>query len=187
MGRIMKNVILSLIFLFLCYPLFAQNIYFSEPTSSHVDYIGIEGRGPIAYNMYAANGWHIDWYKARLTYPDGSKSNWQNGETGGWWVSKAGTYCIEGRAHGTYIGTGQSYDLYTNYFCFEVVDDYEPIIPQNLSANWSGGHPIITWAVNEEYDMDSYNIGKMIVNETGWANVATISKNTGQWIDVDVS
>lgn len=63
--------------------------------------------------MYAANGWYIHWYKAQLTYPDGSKSEWQTGQTGGWWVNKAGTYGMEGKASGTYLPTGQKYNNLT--------------------------------------------------------------------------
>lgn len=155
----MKNNILILILVLVSLPVFSQNIYFSEPTSSHVDEIWITGEGPIAYNMYAANGWVIDWYKARLTYPDGSKSDWQNGETGGWWVTKAGTYGIEGEAHGCYVLGGCS-DLYRELFYFEVVDNYAPAIPAGIGSTTYNNHPKITWSANSEYDIDDYSVYK---------------------------
>lgn len=48
----------------------AQNIYFSEPLSGHSYPIYSSGQGPINYNMYAANGWVIYHYYARLYYPE---------------------------------------------------------------------------------------------------------------------
>jgi len=85
--------------------IFSQGIYFTEPTSSHVDYIYQSGSGPIDWNFAHANHIYVYEYFARLTYPDGSQTNWTTsdngaGEIGGWWVIKAGTYQIEGKSLG---------------------------------------------------------------------------------------
>lgn len=147
----------------------AQNIYFSEPTSTHVDYIGTGGSGPIAYNMYAANGWVIYHYWARLTFPDGSQTDWMYGETGGWWVTKAGTYQIEGKASGESIFGGGVVMLYRWPFSFNVVDNYSPSAPQNLQVSKSSNnHPQLTWTLNSELDMSHYIIYKKITEEWGW-------------------
>ncbi len=68
---------------------FSQNLYFSEPTSTHIDYIWVSGKGPIAYNMYVANGWVVNWWRAKIKNPSGTWTDWEYGETGGWWVKYA--------------------------------------------------------------------------------------------------
>ena len=82
----MKRVIFFIVIAFSSL-VFAQNLYFSEPTSSHIDYIGPEGLGPIAYSMYTSNGWLVSWWRAKLKDPDGNETAWMYGRTGGWWVS----------------------------------------------------------------------------------------------------
>lgn len=120
MKRIIILLILSSSFIF------SQNLYFSEPTSSHVDEIWSSGKGPIAYNMYVANGWVVNWWRAKLTYPNNSVTPWENGETGTWWVSEAGTYKIQGEADAVYWPTGQSKTLVRQPFSFSVIDNYAP-------------------------------------------------------------
>ncbi len=65
--------------------------------------------------------------------------------------------------------------------------DGNPSKPQNLSAIFSGTHPVLTWSSNMEPDIQSYKIYKIIEGETGWTHVATVSSSTTQWIDNDVS
>jgi hypothetical protein len=98
----MKNLIFILSFLF-CASTFAANVYFSTPLSTDTFYIGSNGLAAIPYNMYAASCIYIPYdsnWEARIQYPDGTRSNWMIGEVGGWYVNKAGTYHIEGRAWG---------------------------------------------------------------------------------------
>jgi hypothetical protein len=158
----MKKTILVLIFVLASFPIFSQNLYFSEPTSFHVDTIFISGQGPIAYRMYVANGWVVHLWKAKLIYPDDSETNWTNGQTGGWWVNESGDYTIKGQVSATYWPTGQTFTL-NKEVDFTVIDPYSPIIPLNLAVSWSGDHPLITWSANTEIDMDTYNIQKMVV------------------------
>ncbi len=81
------------------YKLLAQNIYFNPPTSGQQYQITQQGGSVgITYHMYSAAGWYIYWYQARLKYPNGTYSNWMEGQNGGWWVTEAGTYMIEGKA-----------------------------------------------------------------------------------------
>jgi len=167
--------------------MFSQNIYFSEPTSSHIDYSTSEGWAPIAYDMYSANGWVISWYKARLTYPDGSQSDWMQGETGGWWVTKAGTYQIEGKAYGTYVA-GYSATLTRSAFSFSVVDNCAPASPQSLASSSNSGDykVLLSWTANSEYDLDSYEISRRVSTEniTGsWSVIATTTSNS--YVDTD--
>ncbi|KAA3610775.1 MAG: T9SS C-terminal target domain-containing protein [Calditrichaeota bacterium] len=65
-----------------------------------------------------------------------------------------------------------------------------PAIPYNLEAAWVGSNPRLTWETNNEPDMQSYKISKMIEGETGWAVVATVTHNssltTHSWTDVTV-
>jgi hypothetical protein len=90
----MKKLILF--FFVLTFQIFAQGIYFSVPTSSSV-FQSSGGQAAIPYNFYHSNGIVVYTYYARLTYPDGTQSDWMIGETGGWWVTKAGIYQIEGK------------------------------------------------------------------------------------------
>ena len=62
----------TLIFIIFNTLLYSQGIYFSEPTSCHIDYVGTSGQGPIAYNWYHANDLVVYQYYAKLTYPDGT-------------------------------------------------------------------------------------------------------------------
>lgn len=65
--------------------------------------------------------------------------------------------------------------------------DVAPSVPSNFQASWNGDHPLLTWTLNPERDMQSYKIYKMIVGETGWACVATVSSQTTSWTDNTVS
>ena len=169
--------------------LYSQGIYFSEPTSNHVDYIYSDGLGPIAYNFYHANDIYVYHYYAKLTYPDGSQSNWMEGETGGWWVSKAGTYQIQGKAWVQSIFGGSAYWAYRNAFSFSVVDNYAPANPTNLSVSTPGGgggvfvHPVIAWNANSEADLSGYTVYRKRDNES-WITIATVTTNS--YTDTDV-
>jgi len=65
--------------------------------------------------------------------------------------------------------------------------DASPKKPQNFSTTFTSTNPVLTWSANPEPDIQSYKIYKMVVGETGWANVATVSSTTTQWTDTDVT
>ena len=65
--------------------------------------------------------------------------------------------------------------------------DANPTKPQNLVATFTSSNPVLTWSANPEPDIQSYKIYKMVVGETGWLNVATVSSTTTQWTDTDVT
>ncbi len=120
----MKRFII--VVLFLCSTVFPQDIYYSIPTSSTI-FHSQNGQAGINYNFYHSNSIIVHKYYSQLTYPDGSKSPWQteyngSGETGGWWVTKAGTYKIEGKAWVTSVLWGNSYWTFRPIFSFSVED-----------------------------------------------------------------
>lgn len=71
----------------------------------------------------------------------------------------------------------------TGWAVGSVNDITAPSAPTNLQVAWQSGHPKLTWSLNLEVDVQSYKIYKMVVGETGWANVAMVSNTTTQWID----
>jgi len=167
-----------------------QNIWFTEPTSSHIDYIGPSGEGPIAYHMTCANGWVIEWYQAKLTHPDGTETLWMNGQSGGWWVSKAGTYQIRGQAYGHWVG-GWSGMQYANQFSFSVVDNYSPSVPQNfdvtIHSTGNQSYPKLTWNLNTEYDGDAYYIERRKEGQQNFSFLTAVDWNVNQYIDYTIA
>lgn len=157
---------------------FATGLYFSSPTSSSVLPIYAYGSGPINYNFSLANNLVTEKFYARLTYPDGSKSAWQteyngSGEIGGWWVTKAGTYQIEGKAYVKSIFGGSWYWTYTTIFSFSVIDNYAPAAPANPQVGESQDeHPILTWTPNTEDDFNNYKIYRK-KNSEPWLMIGT--------------
>jgi hypothetical protein len=172
----MKKLILF--FFVLTFQIFAQGIYFSVPTSSSV-FQSSGGQAAIPYNFYHANGIVVYNYYARLTYPDGTQSNWMIGETGGWWVTKAGTYYIEGKAWVQSIFGGSAYWAYRNPFSFSVVDNDAPTAPQNLSVSQSSNnHPRLSWTANNQADLSHYEIWKKGGEEGGDWHLKSTTSNT---------
>lgn len=143
------------------------------------------GNAPMSYHIMTVSSYFItDWYGARIQYPDGHWSAWQDGQSGGWVLTEAGTYHIQGAVHVVYdMGGSSNYHMYSNILTFYITDNNAPSIPQNFSASFTSEHPIISWTSNTEDDLQSYTIAKMIVGLTGWENVATVSSSTTQWID----
>jgi hypothetical protein len=137
--------------------------------------------------MYAANGWVIYHYYARLYYPDGSISNWQEGETGGWWVTKAGTYQIEGKAYGASIfNPGYVQELHRYPFSFYVVDNYAPTTPQNFQVSSPlNQNPVLTWNANSEADLSGYRVYKKYTISSGGTMTTSIFTINTNYTDGD--
>lgn len=131
--------------------------------------------------MYAANGWVVYHYYARIFYPNGSISNWQEGQTGGWWVNQAGTYQIEGKADAASIFYPNFVQvLHRDPFSFYMVDNYAPAAPQNLGVrSGPNNHPQLTWTANTEADLGYYEIARK-VHETGdiWYTIGTTTSTS---------
>jgi hypothetical protein len=181
--------ILLLSFLLFNSLLYSQGIYFSEPLSTSVYETGQYGSAGIAYDYYHENGMVVYDYYAQIRYPDGHWSNWQHGETGGWWVTKAGTYEIQGKAWAATIEYPNPQWYYRWAFSFTVTDNYAPANPSNLSASLPNGnppnyvHPFITWNANSEEDLSGYKVYREKDNE-GWSLIATVTTNS--YTDIDV-
>ncbi|KAF0147516.1 MAG: 5'-nucleotidase [Ignavibacteria bacterium] len=185
----MKRILL--LFVLLSSYSFGQNIWFTEPTSNHVDYIGQSGTGPIAYSSAHATYLYVYRFWARIKSPYGSWSAWQEGESGGWWVSKAGTYEIEGKASVESIFyPGTIYMVYRSPFSFSVVDSYAPSTPQtpSMSSNYGQyGNVRLDWSANTEADLSHYEVWRYIDEEAewrGWEQIGTTANN--YFIDTEV-
>ncbi len=162
----MRRVTLFILMLFFTSLIFSQEIYFSEPTSNSIIYFNSNGKAAINYHFYHDNSIIVHKYYAKLTYPDGSQSKWQTeyngtGETGGWWVNKAGTYQIQGKAWVTNIFYGNSYWTYRYPFSFSVVDTFQSS-PPPLTVNISGPtflsvHENGTWTANASGGTPGYH------------------------------
>ena len=65
--------------------------------------------------------------------------------------------------------------------------DAAPEVPSDFSASFTGANPVISWAQSKAPDIQNYKIYKCVVNETGWACVATVSAATTSWVDYSVT
>lgn len=128
----------------------------------------------------------VDWYGAKIQYPNGIWSGWQNGQSGGWILTKAGTYLIKGGVHVYYDAGGQSnYFMYSDDIIFYVVDNTAPAVPQNPSVSQGpSNHVRLSWYANSESDLDCYEIWRK-VHETGdiWQSIGTTTST--YFIDPD--
>ncbi|MCF8241196.1 MAG: T9SS type A sorting domain-containing protein [Melioribacteraceae bacterium] len=65
--------------------------------------------------------------------------------------------------------------------------DAVPFVPQNFDASFTGGaHPVLNWDKNSEPDIDTYDIYKRVVGETGWAQTGYVSGTVSTWTDLYV-
>lgn len=185
----MKKLFLIFCFLALNTALYSANVYFDYPVNNATYYSDINGNAGVSYHIHTVSYFFVvDWYGARVQYPDGHWGEWQDGQSGGWVFHQAGIYHIEGGVHVYYdLGGSGDYFMYSNILTFNVIDNNAPAVPQNFIASFTGQHPILTWTDNIENDLSSYSISKRVVDETGWAIVATIFSPTSQWTDNTVS
>lgn len=190
-----------LFFLIVNYSLiFSQGIYFVKPEAGKTYYSGSAGSCPIEYEMIAANWLYVGSWYAQLTYPDWSNSGWQSGRTGGWWVTKAGTYQIKGKAwaRNWLLGTDWTW-YYRPPFSFYVVDNYAPSAPQNLTVSAIGGqgvsYPKLEWNLNNEDDVEEASQGYFIErrldvfgngNWSAWTELGNVSGLTNTYIDYTI-
>jgi len=84
----------KLLFLFLFFVVssytYGQNVYFDTPNPGDV-YHGrtynsnaTTGSAPMSYHILTVSLWFVvDWYGARIQYPDGIWGSWQDGQSGG--------------------------------------------------------------------------------------------------------
>lgn len=162
-----------------------SQIYFSEPTPSHTDYIDESGRGWVAYSLVASYPFIGHIYMAKINQP--IQTSWMQGQTGGLWVSQAGTYTIQGRVYVTDILTGTSFWVEGPFVTWSVVDNYAPAVPQNFdvtvySTDYST-HPKLTWTLNTEYDGEAYYIERRITGQQNFSFLTTVNWTTSQYID----
>ncbi len=159
----MKKLLLlfALTYMFIVSTMFGQGIYFSEPLSGDTLYSDSSGHIAISYHMYAAAYLTVGQWRASLQYPDGNWSNWMIGQSGGWYVTKAGTYHIKGKAWAKDWMSGTAWKwYYRDPYTIYCVDNIAPQIPQGLSSASYNNHPKIEWTANTEYDIDYYEIYK---------------------------
>lgn len=170
---------------------FGANVYFDYPADESPHYsIQSEGRAVINYRVLRPSSWYlvIGDYEVRITNEDGTWGDWDKGRSGEFKKTKAQSYDFQARVWIISDFSGRrDYWIYSNILTIHVFDNYSPDIPTNLSASWSNDHPLITWSENEEYDMDTYKIQKMVVGETLWGTAAIVSKTITQWVDNNVS
>lgn len=141
--------------------LFGQGIYFctlySTPSND-------DGHASIVYNFCHEQHLVVYSYYAKLHYPPGSpegtSSAWIPGETGGWWVTKAGTYQVEGKAYVQSIFGGSAYWTYRSPVNITVIDNNDPLAPQDVEITAYNNHPKIEWLANSEHDLGYYKIFK---------------------------
>lgn len=192
----MKKYLFILLFLITSSLIFGQNVYFINQWGECI-YNGrvfqsdsVSGSADVNYYIQEIGAfWIVDEYAARNQYPDGHWENWRlhQFETH-IQLTEAGTYHIQGRVHVQLDLSGQNdYYMYSNILYFSVEDHYAPFIPQNFSAVFTGQHPVISWTGDTQADLASYTIAKMVVGETGWADVATASSSATQWTDETVT
>lgn len=167
--------------------MYSANVYFDYPLSGSNYISGSPGYAEVEYRILRPSQWFwsLGNYETRLRYPDGHQADWENtGKSGEFYLVEAGSYTIQARVRVNWDGNyQQDYWIYSYEIPFTVTDNNAPAIPQNFSASFTGQHPILTWSSNTETDLASYIIAKMIVEETGWANVDTVSSSTTQWTD----
>lgn len=153
MNRLILLIILASSTIF-----YSQGIYF-DLDINHIDQ---DGWGSIEYNFFTDNCTYVqddDDFYAQLKYPDGSISNWLVGEIGGWWVNKAGTYQLQGKAYAydNCLFTGWAW-RYRWPFDIVIYDNYAPAVPANFSGSVQNNYPSLSWSANTEGDFDYYEI-----------------------------
>jgi hypothetical protein len=183
----MKRIIF---FILLVGQLSYAQLYFSEPTSTHIDYIYENGQGPIAYHMFMANGYYVYWWRARLEDPSPIQTDWMEGQSGGWWVNKAGTYKIHGQTYARYYWSGEE-GYHNKTVTWSVVDNYAPAVPQNFDVTvyltGYNAHPKLTWTLNTEYDGEAYYIERRVTGEQNFSFLTTVNWITNQYIDYTIN
>lgn len=173
----MKKIYLLIIFMFTASAVFSQGIYFNPPTSNSVFYSDSSGYIAIPYHMYAIPSYVVDVWKAKLIYPNNNETNWQLGQTGGWYVTEAGIYQIKGMAHVYDFIIGGSWKwVKRDPFSFQCADTIAPRVPKGLVLTSQDNHPKISWTPNIEADTSYYEIYKK-KNSTSYSYFDQTSNN----------
>lgn len=118
---------------------YCANVYFDSPTNGAIYVLNAEGRAGVSYHIVTVNYYFVtDCYGARVQYPDGHWGAWQNGQSGGWVFTEAGTYHIQGAVHVVYdLGMGSDYYLYSNILTFYVEEPPQPLSSVYITGNYS--------------------------------------------------
>jgi Secretion system C-terminal sorting domain len=159
--------------------LYGQGVYLDLD----IEHIGQDGWGSIEYNFYTDNCTYVQYdddFSAKLQYPDGSWTNWNYGEIGGWWFNEAGTYHIQGRAwaYDICLGGAPSW-RYTPTIPIEITDNYAPSIPQNFQVSTPlNQNPVLSWDANTEGDLDGYRVYKKYTTSSGTTTISIFTTNT---------
>ena len=154
---------------------YGANVYFDYPFDGQTYFSNTNGRANMSYHILNVNSHYflsVGGYSARIQYPDGHWSDWQSGQSGGWNLTQAGTYHIQGHVYVYWDYRGDSnYDMYSNILTFYIVDTTSPSAPQNLSIGANPGNNLVklSWSANSEYDLSLYEVSRKIDEfGTGW-------------------
>lgn len=141
-----------LLLFFLCASslVFSANVYFDNPVNNAHYQLSSSGSVGVNYHIHTVSNYFLtDWYGAKIQYPNGTWSAWQNGQSGGWVFTTPGTYHIQGAVHvDVDFGGEEDYFMYSNVLTF-YVDSYTP--PPSLSASIYGP-TTINWGVNATWN-----------------------------------
>jgi len=193
----MKKLYL-MIFLVFNSLIYAANVYFDYPTNGST-YYSLGGSAGVNYHIHTVSFFFVvDWYGAKVQYPDGHWSDWQDGQSGGWVFRQAGVYHIQGAVHVVYdLGGQQDYFMYSNTLVFYMIDNDPPSIPRNFVVSvyhtQYNSYPKLTWTLNDEADVryasDGYYIErkKTPPQNSQFIPIAIVSGLTNQFIDYEIN
>ncbi len=148
-----------LLFCLLMFPtfIFGANVYFDYPTINSSFQANCNGTCGVNYHIHTVSQYFIvDWYGARVRYPNGTWGSWQTGQSGGWVFSQMGSYLIEGAVHVVSDLGGQSdYYMYSEPYPFYTTDT-PPSVSISGPTNIQWGHNY-TWTATASGGNPSYS------------------------------
>jgi len=152
--------------------LYSQNLYFDKPRSGDVINSGPNGYAEIEYYILDPSWFFycISYFQTQILVPGVGWTQWEYGQGGSYYVTKAGSYWIRGRAWvcGD-AGGGNNYYISSYDINFSVTDNYAPAQPQGLQASKSSSnHPLLNWTACTQTDFSYYKIFKYVTSELGW-------------------
>ena len=144
-----------LLFCVFLFPSFVNgaNVYFDYPSPNSSFQMNCDGTKGINYHIRTVSAFfNVDWYGARVQYPDGHWGAWDNGQSGGWVFSQLGTYQIEGAVHVVAdLDNPPHYDYY-------MYSEIKPFYLVDTSPTVSiSGPTIIEWGQNYTWTASASN------------------------------